>query len=216
MLKIDLSPLQRFERQLGAQIDRSAPGPINDFFMQAGARILGMERRRFAVLSRGGSFNGERWKPLKPSTIAGRRFGKGRAGQTIGGARQKAIQRARKARTQKQATQIVRTLKRTAAAAGSVAILRDTGTLFAALDKGAPGNVLTRIPGGVAIGFGGAASHPAGPTIGEIAGYHHRGAGKNPRRRVVTNELDAQTAKGVQADLRRAIVKLGRQTGGPA
>lgn len=173
-VKLDLRPLRRFERAFRTGMAGQA-GPIDDFYKQAGTRILAMNDRRYSTLSRGGSFQGENWEPLAPSTLRGKR---------------------RKRR------------RRTARGPRKVATLIDTGTTKNALTRGAPGNVMRRVRNGIELGIGGGGTHPAGPTIGQIAAWHHRGAGRLPQRRVVTANLDAATRRGIQSDADRALRRL--------
>ncbi len=69
------------------------------------------------------------------------------------------------------------------------AILRDTGTLFAALDvqfRRAPGQHQKEIPHGVQVGFGGPARHPRAPmSVSDLASIHHFGLGRVPERPII-------------------------------
>ena len=67
-IRIDLSPLKRFDSALRAG-QRGAPGPINDLFTLMGEQYLAFAQRRFNAFSRGGG----RWPPLQASTKAARR-----------------------------------------------------------------------------------------------------------------------------------------------
>ena len=187
---IDLKPLKKFQSEFDAGI-RGAPGPINDFFIQLATRVLVFWQRRFDKLSAGG---GE-WPPLKKSTIKARRKG--------GGKRSRAGVAALRSRG--------------ASKAGSAKILKVTGILRNALNKGAPGNVIERTPGGIKVGIDGGGDHPAPGemTIGRLAEIHHTGEGKMPERTLVTSELDRATLRGISADGLRALDKLGRKVGGP-
>jgi len=97
---------------------------------------------------------------------------------------------------------------------GEVAILRDTGTLFRALNPilGPPGSIeqIGVRPFAVVLGFGGDAIHPNGKaTIADIASFHNAGAGHLPKRQIIvmpSRELvrdmaaDAQRNLSAQAD----------------
>lgn len=195
-VKVDFSPLNRFVGALRRDLRRAGNGPIRKALRQWGFRFLGFIRKRFVRLSRGGAFNGDRWKELAPGTVAQRRF---KGGLTIGQARR---------RKPKQAAAVD-------AAAGSVAILRNTGTLFNALNPGAPGSEFKDIDGGVRVGFGGPAKHPGGrASIADVARFHHRGintrSGKVSRRIIV--EPDQQTVNAMGQDMTRALVELGEQS----
>jgi hypothetical protein len=67
-------------------------------------------------------------------------------------------------------------------------ILRDTNTLFTAMSptlNPPPGSVNIFGPDSVEIGFGGSAAHPGGPTVRQIAEWHHSGAGNLPIRQII-------------------------------
>lgn len=95
---------------------------------------------------------------------------------------------------------------------GKIAILRDTGTLFRALNPvlGQPGSLEEIRPFAVVLGFGGASVHPNGKaTIADIASFHNAGAGHLPKRQIIvmpSRELlrdmagDAQRNLSAQAD----------------
>lgn len=90
----------------------------------------------------------------------------------------------------------------------TASILRDTGTLYAALDPvftGRPGSFQQKVPLGIAVGFGGGAGHPSGnATIAEIAGYHQRGNMRLPARQILVQPPTSVVNKMGQ-DLIRAI-----------
>ncbi len=91
---------------------------------------------------------------------------------------------------------------------GSSTILRDTGTLFAALSPmwaAPPGSINELIDGGVRVGFGGSASHPDGlATIAEIASYHQVGGGRLPKREIIVPPT-TPLLEAFVADLERAL-----------
>lgn len=72
-----------------------------------------------------------------------------------------------------------------------ITILRDTGTMFAALSprfRSSPGALEKMVTDGVVVGFGGVAKHPAGKaTIADIAGFHDEGRGHLPQRRIIVD-----------------------------
>lgn len=96
----------------------------------------------------------------------------------------------------------------------NASILRDTGTLFAALSpafSGQPGALQETNGWSVTVGFGGPATHPTGGhvTVADIAAFHNFGMGNNPVRRIlweVTPELEGQMA----SDAERALNKLAK------
>lgn len=98
-------------------------------------------------------------------------------------------------------------------AAGSPAILRDTGTLLGALNPGGLGNLLKDIPRGIRVGFSGAARHPGGSaSIADIAGFHNVGGrGGNPPQRAILVEPDGKTVRGMITDARRAMTAIARK-----
>lgn len=88
-------------------------------------------------------------------------------------------------------------------------ILRDTSTLFAAMAptlSPPPGSIASIKHNGVIVGFGGGGSHPGGPTISELAYWHHTGAGNLPERELIV-EPDETTLKGMRADMDRVLNK---------
>ncbi len=93
---------------------------------------------------------------------------------------------------------------------GRVSILFDTGTIFRALQPGMPGNLFVRTKRGVRCGFGGGGRHPGGRQISQIAEFHNAGKGNLPRRQIIV-EPDRKTTAGFIKDLRRAIVKAGKE-----
>jgi len=81
------------------------------------------------------------------------------------------------------------TLKRRRKGGKGAAILRDTGTLFRALNPvlGQPGQI-EAYPNAFTVetGFGGAQKHPSGKaTIADIASFHNFGMGHNPKRVII-------------------------------
>jgi len=78
-----------------------------------------------------------------------------------------------------------------------VRILRDTGTLFRALDPvaKAPGSLQKMDAENftVEVGYGGSAGHPKGrATISDIAEFHNFGMGHNPIRRIIISPTDIE------------------------
>ena len=91
-------------------------------------------------------------------------------------------------------------------------ILRDTGTLFRALNPvlGNPGSFEQLEPMAVIVGFGGPGAHPSGTaTIADIAAFHNFGAPPNlPQRQIIVEppqavimlmSLDAERNLGMEA-----------------
>lgn len=94
-------------------------------------------------------------------------------------------------------------------------ILRDTGTLFAALSPtftNKPGAIEENIPFGIRVGYGGPARHTDGeskspPTIADIASFHQNGVGRLPKREIIVAP-DSKTIRGMIGDMERAVDKL--------
>lgn len=118
-------------------------------------------RQRFDKLSKGGSVDGDSWKPLAPATIKRRRKGRG---------------------------------------SGNAAILRDTGALFAAMQPSVSGGLLsssTLRPVGVRVELAGPARHKSGPSLVEIATFHHEGGKRFPAREILVRPDQATIDKMV-------------------
>lgn len=98
--------------------------------------------------------------------------------------------------------------------AAKVAILRDTGTLFAALTPqfvGAPGAVERHVPFGVVVGYGGNASHPNAPlSIAQLAAVHDQGLGNVPQRKILVPPSEHVKSLMI-GDMDRALDKLVKE-----
>lgn len=80
-------------------------------------------------------------------------------------------------------------------------IQRVTDTMYNALIPGNPGNVITKIKGGVRIGVGGAGRHPSSPLgIGELSKVLTEGRAYTPPRPVLYPP-DADCISGLQRDI---------------
>lgn len=181
---IDNSAMLKFFGELEAGI-AGAPGPIDTFFKLFAAEYLVFVQRRYDRFSRGAGD----WAPLAASTIKKRRRGKG-------GRSRAAIQALR---------------ARGGAAKGGVAILKDTGTLRAALVQGGPGNVIRRITNGIEIGIeGGSAAEPP-LTLGALAQIHNEGLGNNPKRVILPTDLPRSLERRIEVLITQALFDLGRQ-----
>lgn len=81
--------------------------------------------------------------------------------------------------------------KRTKKVGRRTSILRDTGTLYAALEprmSRPPGALEKIFREGVEVGFGGPARHPKGrATIADIARFHDAGEGNLPEREIIAD-----------------------------
>lgn len=95
---------------------------------------------------------------------------------------------------------------------GSSSILRDTGTMFGALDLSNASN-FEMVSAGIKVGFLGPAMAQDGKiTNADLAAIHNFGLGSNPER-VIIHEPDAVTINGMLKDLAAAHKrKLGRSS----
>ncbi len=98
----------------------------------------------------------------------------------------------------------------------SAAILRNTGTMFTALQpafQSKPGQLQKNIPFGVRTGYGGPGRHKKGgtATIADIASFHQIGAGFLPVREIIVPP-DAQVTSKMSGDMDRGLKKLERDT----
>jgi len=183
-VRTNIDPLKALARELH---DAPRSGPVDAMFKQWGTRYLAFTRRRFVAFSGGGGD----WPDLAPSTKKARR----------GPTSRKKVRRRKGAATT------------TRGSGRKFAILRDTGTLLAALDVGAPGNRFDRLPDGIEVGFGGPSRHPKGKaTIADIARFHNQGAGKLPQRKIIVPP-DSPTVEGMRQDGVRAVQALGAKHG---
>jgi hypothetical protein len=75
-------------------------------------------------------------------------------------------------------------------------ILRDTGAMFAALQPGISGGILQQSVRtfGMKIFLGGGRAYKSGPTLSQVAVFHHRGSGRLPKREILVVP-DANTQK---------------------
>lgn len=164
---------------------------------QWAARYRAFIRERFAEYSRGGGD----WAPLAPSTLARRRKGRQGTNRAGGTVRMRKGGKLRDARGQ-------------FVTAVNAAILRDTGTLFAALrpTMAAPGAHERITEFGVEVGFGGAAKHPGGSaTIADIASFHQFGTPRIPARPILV-EPPEDVMEGMADDMDRALAKIAKDT----
>jgi len=152
---------------------------------QWAARYRGFAQRRFNKASKGDGT----WAKLQPATIARRRKGE-YAGKQVGKRRRRAI----------------------TAAQGTVAILRDTGLLFAALNPqlNSQGGIeqVSRNSLKVTVGYGGPAGHPGTRlTIADLARIHNEGMGNVPRRQIIVNP-DRALEKAMARDAETALKRM--------
>lgn len=207
----DFKKLDALRQQL-----RGGAGPVREGLHQAGRIYMGRMAERFVNNSRGGGD----WAPLAKSTLRAR----ARAPQrrkaakvredlaankiTVVEAKSK-LAKIRKSKTKAPRTAAVATaVLAQAGVAARPAILRDTGTLFGAMQAGHAGNVFEDIPGGVRVGIGGPAPHPGGSTIADIARYHQLGTTRMKARPIMvqpTGKLHQEMSEAYTNGVKRAI-----------
>jgi phage gpG-like protein len=113
--------------------------------LRLGVTALSLCKVRFETLSRGGTYEGEKWAPLAPSTIAGRRRPKGvptryQARRGVAEAALKLQKARRGSKAQQKALKAYeRSKKKAAQAFAPLQILVDTGVLRASLSPGLEG-----------------------------------------------------------------------------
>lgn len=95
------------------------------------------------------------------------------------------------------------------------AILRDTGTLFAALNpvfSGAPGALQEAIPFGIRVGYGGPQTYQKGAgkgaTIADVASFHQNGAEPRLPKREIIVAPDDSLLELMSKDMTRALNAL--------
>jgi len=191
-VEIKIEGLNRFRSML----DQNPPPPaVATCLKQWAARYRGFVQRRFDRMSKGGE-----WKALSPKTIARRRKGKTNAKGTKSG-------RVGKKRAKAMAD----------AGGGNVAILRDTGLLFAALNPtfNSIGG-LEQVDGfSITVGYGGPAKHTGKGghiSIADLAAIHDQGLGHVPKREIIVPPDEALKAQ-MAVDGDRALAKLIKESG---
>jgi hypothetical protein len=93
---------------------------------------------------------------------------------------------------------------------GNAAILRDTGAMFASLNPSlGSGGLLQSIPRpmGFTAVLGGSQTYKSGPTLTEVASYHHHGDGNLPER-VILAQPDRATIANMGEHAHRIMVKF--------
>lgn len=199
----DLRAMSQRLRRAVVTARTDSSGPMRAMFRQWGVRYLAFTRRRFVAYSRGGGD----WKPLAPSTILARRA---KGGGTRSAQRAKLRRQRKRSRDAGRIAAITARIQAVESGAG-VSILRDTGTLLAALSPGAPGNLFRFVSRGVVVGFENS-RHPSGKaTIAQIAAWHNLGGrgGRLPRRTILAPP-DAATQRGMLEDAGKAYKQIMR------
>ena len=201
-VRVRLGALRKFEKELRGDLRGVGRGPIRDALLQWGVRYRSFAQERFDRFSKGGGD----WKPLSKSTLHARRrkgfkvYRRNKAGKRV----RRGVRRGAKSEVGQRP-----------------AILRDTGSLFNALEPqaiGKPGALQQRIPYGIRVGFGGPAKPRAmrgkksKATIAEIASYHQKGSGRLPKREIIVDP-PRQVTERMADDMERALARLARKKG---
>ena len=224
----------RFRKALQQAFSGNTP-QFDVFSKRVLAMYSGYVMRRFDIFSRGGGD----WKPLAPSTIyrrahatverakkeadASLRRGHDAKGKPFGGAEHDAAIKRSRARAHQflnrvlglpaQSTRGIRIgpakIPHGLNTAGTVSILRDTGTLFNALTINNPANIQRKRGPVFEFGIGGSMTHPNGKaTVGRIASYHQNGGAipnRPPQRRILVSPPTSDT---IWAEWDRAAQRL--------
>lgn len=213
-VNVNIPGLERYQKRINEQLNSGVDGPVQRALFQWAVRYRSFIQRRFNTYARGGGD----WAPLSPLTIARRRKGKSARSKRMakGDFRSAADRRIssvkikhRKSGKSYLAIKRRKPIKKKpqTVSATSVAILRDTSSLFNALAPviTAPaGSVNKIIPGGIEVGYGGASQHNSnGITIAELAYWHQTGAGNLPVRQIIVDP-DSATILGMVTDMQRA------------
>lgn len=175
-IRFNLAGLEEFHDLIRKTMHTRGNTPARQMLRKWGTRYLAFVKREYVKNSKGGGG----WTPLSRATLRSRRKGTGSKVAADGSIRNSSGQ-----------------------FVGKVAILRDTGTLLAALDPGNPGNHFKDKPGAVVVGFANTRHPKGGSTIAQIASYHQEGKGV-PKRPILV-EPDAATVSGMMGDGKRAI-----------
>ncbi len=203
-VKVNLGALRRFESRLAGDLRGRASGPIRDALLKWGARYRGFAQERFDKFSKGGG----NWAPLSKRTLNMRRD-RGRKAFYID---KTGRRRRSKRRIKRGASSLV---------SQRPAILRDTGSLFNALEPqviGKPGAISKMIPFGIRVGYGGPGKHKARKskkpkaTIAEIAEFHQEGGGRLPQRKIIVNPIPS-VVEDMAGDMELALRRMTKQEG---
>ena len=193
-VRVNLKPLERFASSVQAALAQGGSNsPMRKAIRQWGVICRAWTLERFDKFSKGGGD----WDKLKPSTIRGRRKGKGRKVKTTTGGKGKARN----------------------VAQGTVAILADTGTLKGALEPTidrSSGALELFIENGIRVGYGGQARHESGDgTIAMIARVHQTGnPGKNlPARPIIVDPPESVVQDMADVTERALGLEWKRATG---
>jgi hypothetical protein len=201
-------------------------------------------QRRFATLSRGGSWEGQRWYPLARSTVLRRRGRGGRLGSLASRADEAGARagerlfaaklglaramrgpwRGRAARVGRAelrvfnarmaAQKAARRQRAVASAIGSAAILVDTGTLRSGLVVGSQANRVAW-RGQTQVSFGfSGARHPSGQATIARIASYHQRGTRTAPRRAILVGPSRQAVRTMRAAVQREFSRLVRRAGG--
>lgn len=113
-------------------------------------------------------------------------------------------------RLKKQTIARRRTGRRAKKIGRKTSLLRDTDTMFSALDvrfTSKPGAIEKMVRNGIKVGFGGPAKHPkASMTVAKLAVIHQEGKGNVPQRKIIVGP-DRRTKQGMASDVVRGWKK---------
>lgn len=194
-VKISLKGLHKFKAEVNAQI-HGEPGPVQSAIKLWAVRYRSFAQIRFDLYSKGGGD----WQQLALSTIKKRRHGT-----------KSNVLKLREIYKSK-----AKSDPSTISASGGIAILRDTGLLFGALNpifQSAPGAIEEIIPFGVRVGYGGPQRYVQGvkqsiATIADIAEFHQLGnPPKLPKREIIVEPPD-QVLEQMANDMTKALAKV--------
>lgn len=201
IVEVDLGQLRSLKSTIDAQLEHGAY--FDQVFQLWAYRYRSYTQLRFDTFSKGGGD----WQKLAASTIAKRRKGK----QPKQPEKKKSNLQA--SRDDQKAKKETKKPKQ----AASVSILRDTGTLFAALSPtfvGSPGAIQERIRYGIRVGYGGPQKHigfdgkASLATVADIAAFHQKGNPPHlPKREIIVDPPESLIAQMIK-DMQEALDKL--------
>lgn len=189
-VNVDLSGLNQFRDSVERQLKGEA-GPISNCLKLWAVRYRSYAQLRFDTFSKGGG----NWRALAASTIKARRSGKTK---------------------RKGFSSLADKRGKLVSATKQVAILKDTGLLFAALQPvfiGTPGALEETIEFGIRVGYGGPMRHGSGgrATIADIASFHQNGAMPRMPAREIIVAPPASLLETMAKDMDKALQELSEQ-----
>jgi hypothetical protein len=190
---IDLRGLEKFKTLVHTSTSGPTSDLVKDVFLKWAARYRSFIQQRFNQFSRGGGD----WSPLAEGTIKARaRRPISRLYQSLANGDINEEQFSKRIRGARKKAE--KSLANYEANPTDIAILRDTNTLFNALD---PGSLQEWVPYGIRVGYGGTESYPNGTSIADIAEFHQLGNSKLPKR-----EILVEPPEDILQDMRDDVV----------